>query len=414
MKKDLDRFMKENQIDALWVSGPLQHNPDMVYFTGIHHVTGADLIKKIGQPPILNIISQMEREEGEKSGLETRTLDEKFPLDKYFRENDGDVAKAIAARLRDVFIDMKLSAGRIAVFGKKPFNQAKSLLDHLEVFLPEVDFTGVFKDSPIELARTTKGKDEIDRIRKMGKLTTAVVARTQEYLTTQKVEDSRLVNVDGKPIRIRDVKKNINLWLAESSADNPEETIFAIGRDAGIPHSAGNPDDFLELGKPIVFDIFPCEAGGGYFYDFTRTWCLGFAPDAVKEIHQQVLTIHHQIIKDLQENTLYRNYQQKTCEMFKELGHPTIADSYNIQEGYVHSIGHGLGLDVHENPFSGLTSTERDVLIEGVVFTIEPGLYYPSRGFGVRIEDTICLNAHGKFEVMAEYPYDLVLPMKTN
>jgi hypothetical protein len=288
----------------------------------------------------------MEREEGEKSGLETRTLDENFPLDKYFRENDGDVAKAISARLRDVFIDMKLSAGRIAVFGKKPFNQAKSLLDHLEVFLPEVDFTGVFKDSPIELARTTKGKDEID--------------------------------------------------------------------DAGIPHSAGNPDDFFELGKPIVFDIFPCEAGGGYFYDFTRTWCLGFAPDAVKEIHQQVLTIHHQIIKDLQENTLYRNYQQKTCEMFKELGHPTIADSYNIQEGYVHSIGHGLGLDVHENPFSGLTSTERDVLIEGVVFTIEPGLYYPSRGFGVRIEDTICLNAHGKFEVMAEYPYDLVLPMKTD
>ncbi len=75
------------------------------------------------------------------------------------------------------------------------------------------------------------------------------------------------------------------------------------------------------------------------------------------------------------------------------------------------SIGHGLGLDIHENPFSGLTSTERDVLIEGVVFTIEPGLYYPSRGFGVRIEDTICLNTDGKFEVMAEYPYDLVLPI---
>ena len=98
--------------------------------------------------------------------------------------------------------------------------------------------------------------------------------------------------------------------------------------------------------------------------------------------------------------------------MFKKMGHKTIADSFNVREGYVHSIGHGLGLDVHENPFSGVTSTSSDILSPGVVFTIEPGLYYPSKGFGIRIEDTIALNNSGQFEILVDYPYDLVLPMK--
>ena len=94
------------------------------------------------------------------------------------------------------------------------------------------------------------------------------------------------------------------------------------------------------------------------------------------------------------------------------MGHATIADRPDITEGYVHSIGHGLGLEVHENPFSGITSAESDVLKPGVVFTIEPGLYYPSKDMGIRIEDTVYLNPKGQFEIMADFPYDLVLPMK--
>ena len=90
-----------------------------------------------------------------------------------------------------------------------------------------------------------------------------------------------MVKPNGDPLTIRDVKQRINLWLSERGAENPEDTIFAIGRDAGVPHSSGNPMTSLRLGQTIVFDIYPCEAGGGYFYDFTRTWCLGYAPDEV-------------------------------------------------------------------------------------------------------------------------------------
>jgi Xaa-Pro aminopeptidase len=63
-------------------------------------------------------------------------------------------------------------------------------------------------------------------------------------------------------------------------------------------------------------------------------------------------------------------------------------------------------------PFSGINATERDALVPGTVFTIEPGLYYPSRGMGVRLEDTYYTRPDGTFEVLADYPYDLVIPMK--
>ena len=125
-------------------------------------------------------------------------------------------------------------------------------------------------------AMETKDAVEVKRIRKMGTVTTEVVRRTAEYLTSREIRpDEVLLKEDGTPLTIGDVKARINLWIAELGGENPEGTIFAIGRDVGVPHSAGTPSDLLRLGQTIVFDIYPCEAGGGYFYDFTRTWSLG-------------------------------------------------------------------------------------------------------------------------------------------
>jgi len=226
------------------------------------------------------------------------------------------------------------------------------------------------------------------------------------------VKNNHLLNADGKALTIADVKQRINAWPAELGAENPGGGIFAIGRDGGIPHNTGNPQDPIELGMPIVFDISPREAGGGYFYDFTRTWCLGYASEEVAILHDQVLQVHHQIISELQPGQLFKKYQNRACELFAMQGHTTVKQQFNISEGYVHSVGHGLGLEVHENPFSGITASDEDLLLPGVVFSIEPGLYYPSKDMGMRLEDTVYLNPEGKFEVLADYPYDLILPVK--
>ncbi|HOJ01684.1 MAG TPA: Xaa-Pro peptidase family protein [Anaerolineaceae bacterium] len=411
MKKDLDAIMQEQGIDALWISGAAQNNPDMVYFTGIHHVSSADLIKVRDQEPLL-FYNSMEREEAAKTGLTVQGYDEKYPLRKYAQTTNGDLLQAIALRYKDIFTDLGIQNKKIAIAGRYDLSAFYAVVSAMQELLPGTEFAGCFTEGPIKLARLTKSADEVEHIRKMGQITTEVVGNTADFLCNCRAKHDTLVDKDGNPITIGLVKSYIRRWLAEKGADNPEETIFSIGRDAGIPHSAGNADDRMELGKTIVFDIFPCEAGGGYFYDFTRTWCLGYASEEIQKVYQDVFTVHQGMLESLKVNTPFRDYQAATCRMFREFGYETIQENPETTEGYVHSLGHGLGLDVHESPFSGMGAGARDILQPGTVFTIEPGLYYPSKGFGVRIEDTVYLNDQGKVEMLADFPYQLVLPLK--
>jgi Xaa-Pro aminopeptidase len=247
----------------------------------------------------------------------------------------------------------------------------------------------------------------------MGAVTIEVVRRTAEYLTGSAVHaDETLLKEDGTPLTIGDVKAKINLWIAELGAENPEGTIFAIGRDSGVPHSAGNPSDLMRLGQTIVFDIYPCEAGGGYFYDFTRTWSLGYATLEAQKLYDEVKTVYDRLREEFDLNAPLKDYQRRLCEWFEESGHQTPLHTKAPVQGYVHSFAHGVGLNIHERPWSGLTATDDNILKPGVVFTSEPGLYYPEKGLGVRIEDTYWVSPQGKIEILAEYPYDFVLKMK--
>jgi Xaa-Pro aminopeptidase len=412
MRSDIDELMKEQNIDALWVIGDMKNNADMVYFTGPQEVRNADLFKIVGKPPVVYHITSLEREEASKSSFETYAMDTSFPLEPYLQKHSADLLSASAERYHDVFNKIGLITGNVAVSGKALVQDYLPLIELLSQLLPNIKFTGYFNAGVIQESRMTKEPSEVDRIRKMGQITKNVVGNVADFLTQQSVDNGHLVEKNGKPITIALIKSKINLWLAEAGCENPEETIFSLGRDAGIPHNSGNPKGLIELGKPIVFDIYPCEKGGGYFYDFTRTWCLGSAPEEVQSLHNQVASVFNQVVNLLEVDKPFKVYQEIACRLFSGMGHTTIAEKPETTEGYVHSIGHGLGLDLHENPFSGITATEKDFLRKGVVFTIEPGLYYPSKGMGVRIEDSMYLNPNGKFEILADYPYELVLPMK--
>jgi Xaa-Pro aminopeptidase len=118
------------------------------------------------------------------------------------------------------------------------------------------------------------------------------------------------------------------------------------------------------------------------------------------------------VIENLDLNTAFLEYQRWVCLEFEKNGHKTPLNTPAPVEGYVHSLGHGLGLNVHERPWSGLTASEDNRLKPGVVMTIEPGLYYPEKGMGVRVEDSVWVRPDGGMEVLADYPYDFVLKMK--
>ena len=412
MKTDLDELMQANDLDAFLITGPAQHNPAMVYMTGGGHLTNADLIKKRGEGAVL-FHYPMERDEAAKSGLKTKNLGD-YDFTELLNQSAGDYLKAIVIRYKQMLGELGITSGRIALYGRSEIGTNYAIFSALQKEIPDVNLLGEIDNSVLMLARMTKDDTEIERIRKMGKLTIQVVGQVADFITSHSVKNGVLVNKNGVPLTIGDVKSRINLWLTERGAENPEGTIFAIGHDAGVPHSSGNPTDPLKLGQTIVFDIYPCEAGGGYFYDFTRTWCLGYAPDNVLELYETVISVYTSVTKQLQVGKPFKDYQQMTCEQFSAQGHPTIKEDPQTQQGYVHSLGHGIGLNIHERPWSGISSDEKDCLVPGSVFTIEPGLYYPEKGIGVRLENSLWVRPDGKMEVLAEFPMDLVLPVKSS
>jgi Xaa-Pro aminopeptidase len=241
-----------------------------------------------------------------------------------------------------------------------------------------------------------------------------VVAGTEEFLTSHRARNGYLVRKDGARLTIGDVKRHIRgLLLAENLEDAEGGAIFAIGRDAGVPHSRGRDRDPIALGRTIIYDIFPAEPGGGYFHDFTRTWCLGFAPPEVEQAHADVLATFRAVRRALRPGELCRVYQALTCDLLEARGHPTLRADPAATSGYVHTVAHGLGLSVHEAPRFSDHPGNTARLDPGVVITVEPGLYYPERGFGVRIEDSVWLNPTTlKFETLANYHKELVLKPK--
>jgi Xaa-Pro aminopeptidase len=130
------------------------------------------------------------------------------------------------------------------------------------------------------------------------------------------------------------------------------------------------------------------------------------------ELYENVLSAYNKITPQLEVGKPFNHYQEIVCELFSAQGHPTIQENPQTQQGYVHSLGHGIGLNIHERPWSGINSDDKDCLVPGAVFTIEPGLYYPDKGMGVRLENSLYVRPDGKMEVLVDYPMELVLPVK--
>jgi Xaa-Pro aminopeptidase len=412
MKADIDRLMAERDYAALLVVGGSAHNPPMYYLANGAAVTEKTVLVKPREAAPVLYVSAMERDEATDSGLEVRLAVHR--LAELRHAAGGDELQATARWLGELLTQTGVRGGTVAAYGSGDLGGSYELLTALAELHPQFNIVGEFDNSVLQRAMNTKDADEARRIRTVGKKTMRVVAGVEEFLTSHRAKNGYLVTKDGARLTIGDAKRRIRQLLSdEGIVDVEGGVIFAIGRDAGVPHSRGRDRDPLALGKTIIFDIFPAEPGGGYFFDFTRTWCLGHATDEVHQAHADVLATYKAVMKALQPNELCRVYQALACDLLEARGHPTLRSDPKTNSGYVHSLAHGLGLQVHELPrFNDLPGNQAR-LEPGVVVTIEPGVYYPERGYGVRIEDAVWLNPETlKFEVLSRYHKNLVLPVR--
>ncbi len=407
MKSDLDRLMEERGIDAL-MTLPSEH--DDKYRTYL--ANGADfsgmVFKKRGEAPVL-VANVMEVDEAAKSGLTIYSMED-FGFSELLHEFKGDRDAITVKFYRRVFEKLGIR-GKVGVYGVGDINAAfralllltEGLKDVIEL-VPEATRATIF-----DRAHETKDTSEITRLRDVAKRTSAVVRATRAWLGTMRADGDRVVQADGSPLTIGDVKRYVRSKLFEQNLEDIEGMIFAQGRDAAVPHSAGEDAQMLKTGQSIVFDLFPREPKG-YFHDMTRTWCLEYAPDEVQAAYDAVMEAFERSFEMCKPGLVTSAVQRMVCDYFESLGHPTVLSKPGTDEGYIHSLAHGLGLNVHEAPYFP-TNGESYHIQKGSVFTIEPGLYYHSKGYGVRIEDTVYVNENGAIESLTDVPYDLVIEL---
>ena len=191
----------------------------------------------------------------------------------------------------------------------------------------------------------------------------------------------------------REVARSMVRRMEDLGAEGPSfPPIVAAGANGALPHAEPR-DAEIPAGTLVVID-----AGArvdGYCSDCTRTFATGPLDDGAVEVYELVLRAQQEALAAARAGAERREVDGVARRIIEEAGHG---------ERFGHGLGHGVGLEIHEDP--RLTRVAQGDLSEGNTVTIEPGVYLPGR-FGVRIEDLVAITADGP-EVLTAFPKELV------
>ena len=393
MFSDLDSLMRDRGIDAVIVPMHESAHAAFRWITRGAKVTRGYAVKLLDRAPLL-LAYPMERDEAGATGMETRLIHD-FGYDAIFKSASNAV-EAYATFFDGVL--RELGAGKVIAFeGNVPFHLYFGIAEGMEQRGWSIYRSS--GDDLTQLARKRKEGWEIETVASVGARTEAVVDRVRRILRQCVVEDDHLL-FQGEVLTLGNLKQVVSREIARLNMVEDHETILSQGRDAGIPHSRGDAAAVVRPSVPIVLDIFPSDRDSGYFFDLTRTFCVGPIPPELQRIHGDVLAAFQLAAEEMRAGTPASSYQALVCDFFEARGYATIRSNPQTVHGYVHSLGHGVGLDVHEKPSFSLAPSNRDTIEVGDIVTIEPGLYFPDREIGVRIEDTLVVREDGRVETL--------------
>ena len=257
-------------------------------------------------------------------------------------------------------------------------------------------YNTVYVDSSSSLSahRAMKTPEEIGWITSAQRAAEAAMDKAVSMIRSADIRSGVLWHEDA-PLTSDRVRYEMNtIMLAYDCI--AEDTIVACGPETAMPHCTGSGS--LKAHEPIVIDVFPRDNKTGYHADMTRTVSRGEPSGKVTELYETVRDALLMSEGMVQEGVTGAACYQAVRDFFAELGYPSDT------EGFIHSLGHGVGLEIHEQPsLSGMGGE----LQAGSVITLEPGLYYRDTG-GVRIENLGVVEKTG-FSRITNYSLEMVL-----
>lgn len=242
------------------------------------------------------------------------------------------------------------------------------------------------KDSFLFPERDRKTDEEIQYIKNALRNTQHAMDRAIKLIGSCGVKNGYLY-VDNKVITSERVKQEIDVTLA-SKGFTSTHTIVASGIDSSMPHNTGSGR--IREGVPVIIDIFPRDQNTGYFGDMTRTVVKGKPSKELSRMYSAVLAGQKLALGMISSGVRTKDIHNSILELFEAEGFST-GTVNGKPRGFIHSTGHGLGLDIHEPPRIG---DNDEVLRAGNVVTVEPGLYYEHLG-GIRLEDVVVVTEDG-------------------
>ena len=234
--------------------------------------------------------------------------------------------------------------------------------------------------------REIKTADEIKKISAALIMAEVGLAEAMQALKSSKIGKNRRLIYHNAPLTSEKLRSIIGTAIIQASG-LASHTIVAGGKQACDPHEQGFGP--LRANEPIILDVFPRSQKTGYFGDISRTVVKGRASEAVRKLYDTVHRGQNTAFQLMRAGMQTSRIHQAVLKTFTGAGYKTGKIDGRMQ-GFFHGTGHGLGLEIHEAPRVGATST--GVLKSGHVVTVEPGLYYPGLG-GVRLEDVALVTA---------------------
>jgi len=351
--KELKGVLEKNMMDvALFYNLGMETNPNMFYFSGYSGLGALIIPKK--QRPFL-IAPKMELQRARKSMIKRVYVMDK----KKFFESVHTIIKRNNLKGKKIAIDNNNFSLNAYKHFKKQFKKTRT------------------KDISLDCLklRQIKTQKEIKTIKKGFNYGNIIIKKTINNFRDFKTESDVAAFLEYE-------SKKLGLGLSFPP-------IVASGKNGSMPHY--EPRN-IKLNKGFCVIDFGVKYKG-YCTDITRTIYLGKINKKEKEVYNFLLNIQKNIIKDIKIND--------NCGKIYD---GCVKDLKKYSKYFIHGLGHGVGVEIHELP--NLTLGSKDKIVENMVFTIEPGIYLP-RKFGIRIEDTVIMEE--KLSILTKMTKDLLI-----